>query len=203
MCFKCLMVIWVWGHLMVNTLSQSDPNERAHHRAIAAPRGKVPPCVSQRGQTFCENVAGYPYDLILNALGRSKFDITKLLVDESTDDAPNFLSIITPSTSQSGDRKISEDKLLDDDVIPLHVLSRPLGVSHERSTRHFITDNSTLTMNLKVFSSSHPQISQIKRYRRLDQFSATLRAFLCNFNSGYGYFHQYFGCQQRPPTIRN
>ncbi|XP_066147627.1 uncharacterized protein [Euwallacea fornicatus] len=203
MCLKCLMVIWVWGHFIVNTLSQSDPNERAHHKAIAAQKGSVPPCVPQGGQTFCENVAGYPSDLILNALGRYKFDITKLFIDESTDDAPNFSSMITPSNTQSKDRKLT-DQLLDDGVTPLLAIGLPLRISRVRFTKQFTIDNSTLTMSLGVCSFRiSTGLSQINRYRRLDQPSVTSGASLRQFNSGRGYFHQYFGCHQIPTTIRN
>jgi len=71
-------------------LSQFIKDDSGNTRFVAARKGEKPPCDVQPGQTFCEDVPNYPYEIILQAIKNTKFDITKFLVDETKDEGPDF-----------------------------------------------------------------------------------------------------------------
>ncbi|CAG9768237.1 unnamed protein product [Ceutorhynchus assimilis] len=76
-------------------------------RFVAASRGDPPPCDVKPGETYCETLKHYPYDMIIDAIRNSKIDVSRLLVDESYDNAPNFGFVKTGS-------KVVTEKILPD-----------------------------------------------------------------------------------------
>ncbi|KAL1491687.1 hypothetical protein ABEB36_012248 [Hypothenemus hampei] len=84
-----LIQLCILSTIIANSLTQYVRDSNGKNKALSANQGQIPPCVTEPGQTFCEEVPNYPYELIWNALKKAPFDVSKLLVDE-TPDSPDL-----------------------------------------------------------------------------------------------------------------